>query len=229
MTLHNLAKCLYCGCALLLTGCAQTTDQGARQVTQQETDTPTSTAQDTATQGSYVNVYVMNDSGGGGLPNASLLKVGPEDGIQALMHDLKNRSGTELAETNAGKVIAGVEINVTTGGTTPTVTGSATGTGTATQSPAQDQQQTPTQDIRPELSTSLNAAFAPGGMIDQLAAAVGRGTLSELTKQNQQDLRAAYAQGLQSGDFGAFFEQFSRIFGVEMPAAAPMAPPVDAE
>lgn len=207
----------------LLGGCAQNTESVQRQESEQKQITPTETAQDQATLGTTIRLTWSQTPGGtdstlGG--NDTIVLPGADD----VLVDAVSSTGSSGNDATIGKSKMGfLQINNLTinNGTTqtPTQTGSTTGSATAAQTPTGSQTTSPVQDIKPEISLSLNAAFAPGGMIDQLAAAVGKGSLSDLSKSAQQDLRSAYAKGLQSGNMTEFWQMAAQMFGIgAMPA-----------
>ncbi len=176
----------------LLMGCAQNTEAPIDQFTGQETLTPTTTDQEAATQGSQVYVWVVNAPGRGGLPDTSDLLLGPEDGVKSRIQNLTNQDGTALAGTDAGYAQAGINITITTGGTTPSLTGTTTATASAAQTPSAYPTLTPTQDIKPEASVAVPIGVAmPGGMVDQQATATGKGQTSGTTKTSENELRWA--------------------------------------
>lgn len=217
------------GILLALGGCAQNTETAQTQTPVQETVTPTSTTQDAATQGSqvYQYIYVVNSPTRGDAPNGGQFALASEGGDVASLASATGDDGGQLATAHGRYTQGGISISapITTGGTTPSLTGSATGTGSGTQTPSQSQAVTPTQDIKPEISLSLNAAFAPGGMIDQLAAATGKGGIEGISKENAQDLKAAYAYGLEKGQWEPFGALVKDIFGIEPPPAPTETPP----
>lgn len=216
------------GLALAL-GCAQNTETPQTQVPTQQTETPTATNQDAATQGSqvYQYIYVVNSPTRGDAPNGGEFAIASEKGDVASLASASGAGGGTIDTAHGRYTQGGISISapITTGGTTPTLTGTTTGSATASQTPSQSQTVSPVQDIKPEISLSVNAAFAPGGMIDQLATAVGRGSLSDLSKSNQQDLRAAYAYGLQSGQWAPFWQLAKGVLGIEPPANPSETPP----
>lgn len=207
---------------MLISGCAQNSDQRTRQEQAQRTEqgtavspVTTQTQEQMAPKRQFVQIIQHPESP----------KVLTEDGLKD--GEFPGMGAKTAATDDRSYTIGAITVNITEGGSqTPSLSGAQTGTATGTQTGAQtgtqSATQTPTQDIKPEISLSLNAAFAPGGMIDQLAAAVGKGSLSDLTKENQQDLRAAYIKGAQTGGF----EQFAQLFaGLFPPPAAPTTQP----
>lgn len=209
----------------LLGGCAQNTESLQDQASDQQQVTPTKTAQDQAAVGTTIRLNWSQTPGGtdstlGG--NETVVLPGADG--QDILVDAVTSTGSSGNDATVGKSKMGfLQINNLTinNGTTqtPSQTGSTTGSATAAQTPTGSQTTSPVQDIKPEISLSLNAAFAPGGMIDQLAAAVGKGSLSDLSKTAQQDLRSAYAKGLQSGNMTEFWQMATQMFGIG-PAAA---------
>lgn len=119
------------------------------------------------------------------------------------------------------------DISITEGGSqTPsiggTTTGTSTGSQTADQNPNQSPKQDATQDIKPEIGISVALAFAPGGVIEQMAAALGgKGQLSDLDQQSQADLKSAFLDGIKSNNYAEFLELFKGLFEIPDPAGAP--------
>lgn len=103
------------------------------------------------------------------------------------------------------------DIHVTEGGTTsPSMAGESTGTSTAAQTPTQ----TATQDIKPEIGISIPIGVAmPGGVVDQVSAALGGGgQISDLNQTAQHELRTAFLKGLQSNNMQPFLDLASAVF-----------------
>lgn len=194
------------GCVLSM-GCAQNTETPSRQ----ENVTPTSTAQDTATLGSTINLNIYNTEEGGRMLGRPTSRPAV-DGLRA--------EAGSIESGNAGYIVL-AHVTITTGGTTPNVTGSATGTGTATQNPGVNAR----QDPRTDLTASIPIAVAmPGGMNDQQATATGReGTTSGTAKTSENELR--YAQlNTTAAALGQALEALKAILA-EKTAPAPTSQP----
>lgn len=174
----------------LLSGCGQQTNTPVAQQTDQMAATPVATDQNAASQGSQVNVWLLNTTADGGLPNADAIQL-DASGFASVATDGKSTAADNSSkDAKGGYVISGVTINVTTGDTTPSLTGTATGTGSASQAPAQTVSAYPVQDIRPETSASIPIGVAmPGGMVDQQAIATGKGQTSDTSKTSENELR----------------------------------------
>lgn len=186
------AVCIFAGLMLAGSGCGQKAWNPFAQKSDQAANT--STDQDTATQGSQVYVYVVNAPGKDGLPQPGEFQAGTDDAevaTGATTDGVANEAGgNAVTSAKAGYVQAGLTINITTGGTAPSVTGSATGS--AAQTPTGTATQTPTQHVDPRLSTSIPIAVAqPGSMIDQQATAATEGSTANPTKTSSNDLRYA--------------------------------------
>lgn len=207
---------------VLLTGCGQQTDTPVAQQTDQMAATPVATDQNAASQGSQVNVYLLNTTADGGLPDAGTITV--EAGAQpSIATDSKSSAADNSSkDAKGGYVISGVTINVTTGDTTPSLTGTATGTGSASQSPAQTVSAYPVQDIRPETSASIPIGVAmPGGMVDQQAIATGKGQTSGTEKTSENQL--TYTQ------LRAMHDQIGKLLEQLKPPAIPTTQPAKTE
>ncbi len=175
---------------LFLFGCAQNNEGMVGQTSDQAANT--STDQDTATQGSQVNVYVINAPGKDGPPAPGDFQaatgLGAAITAEAGANVSSDAAGNSTAGAKAGYVQSGLTINVTTGGTTPSVTGSSTGS--AAQTPSQTSTQSPTQYVDPRISASVPIAVAqPGSMIDQQATAATEGSTASPTKTSENELR----------------------------------------
>lgn len=179
------AKNSWVAAALLLVaiGCNQSTVTPVEQGTDQVQQTPTTTDQDAATQGSQVYVYVINAHGARGLPT-------PGGDVAGAIAAAAGGEDESTLRTN-GYWQSGFTINVNTGSTTPSLTGTTTGSATGTASPAQTASAYPIQDIKPETSASVPIGVAmPGGIVDQQATATGKGT-SDVAKSNTNDVKWA--------------------------------------
>lgn len=170
---------------LALMGCGQQ----AAQVQDQPTAQPqtTETRQQAAAQGNiYVTVQNAPDGKGGAVlkPTAGGGEEGDALGDWINAASTSGPGGNTSGGQRATFAMAGTTINVTTGGTSPALTGTATG-GAMTQTPTNAGTQTPTQHIQPETSAAVPIAVAlPGGNNSQQAAATGRGTTSDVSKQD---------------------------------------------
>lgn len=174
-----------------LAGCAQKTETPVGQWTDQTAATPVATDQQAATQGSQVNVWIVNAPGKGALPNPGEVSIGTGESLSKLLESARNEAGgNEVQGVDAGYAQSGITINVTTGGTAPSLTGTATGTGSASQAPSQNVASYPVQDVKPEISASVPMGLAmPGGMVDQQAIATGRGQTEGTGKTSENELR----------------------------------------
>ncbi len=174
----------------LYTGCAQNTEVPVVQETGQDLLSPTSTDQDAATQGSQVNVWVINAPARGSLPVTVPVDLGAEDGISNLVEQVKTAEGADIQGTDAGYAQSAITINVTTGGTTPSQAGTTTATASASQTPSAYPTVSPVQEVRPETSASVPIGIAlPGGMVDQQSVATGRGQTAGTEKTSENELR----------------------------------------
>lgn len=179
------------GVGMGMIGCAQNTETPVGQWTDQTAATPVATDQQAATQGSQVYVWVVNAPGRATMPNPGEVSIGTGESLSKLLASAKNEAGgNEVTGVDAGFAQSGITINVTTGGTAPSLTGTATGTGSATQSPGQSVASYPIQDIKPEITATVPIGLAmPGGMVDQQAVATGRGQTSDTGKTSENELR----------------------------------------
>lgn len=177
--------------ALLSVGCAQNTETPVGQWTDQTAATPVATDQQAATQGSQVNVWIVNAPGKGNLPNPGEVTIGAGDALSKLLDKATNDAGGNAVDgVTAGYAQSAITVNITTGGTTPSLTGTATGTGSASQAPGQSVASYPVQDVRPEITATVPIGVAmPGGMVDQQAVATGRGQTSDTGKTSENELR----------------------------------------
>src|SRR5574337_663024 len=136
------------------TGCSQQTATPLAQ--EQRIETPTKTDQESATQGSSVNIWVMNAPGSGGTPATPLDKLTAGDTeLAKLLSQIDNPDGAagKFQASSAGYTQGGIHITVTTGGTTPTLTGTTTGTSTA--NPAGTQNVSPNQEPRANVTAPI--------------------------------------------------------------------------
>lgn len=171
-------------------GCAQNTETPVDQVSEQQTTTPTTNEQDQATQGSQVNVWVVNAPGTSSMPNPGTVDLGTGSAATKLLDDCENAAGGNAVHgVDAGYAQSGITINVTTGGTTPSATGTATGSASAGQTPSQNVTASPELRARGEVSAAMPIGVAaPGGMVDQQATATGRGATSGTSKTSENEL-----------------------------------------
>lgn len=200
-----------------LGGCGQQTSTPVAQQTDQMAATPVATDQNAASQGSQVNVWLLNTTADGGLPNPDAIKIEAADYASVASEGQSTGTGNASKDAKGGYVISGVTINVTTGDTTPSLTGTATGTGSASQSPAQTVSAYPTQDIRPELTASMPIAVPINGSIaNPQAVTTGRGQTSDtgMTSESQ----AIYTQ------VKAMQDQLGKILEQLKTSATPPAP-----
>jgi len=174
---------------LVFGGCAQSTHTPFAQQPVQDVLTPTSSEQESATQGSTVSIWVLNAPGRAGTPATPQTALG-DGGIAPLLAQIENAEG-KADVAGAGYAQSGIHVTVTTGGTTPTQTGTATGTATATASPVGTQTASPVQDVKPETGVAVPIAVAPGGIVDQAASASGGEGSAQLDKASTNDLRLA--------------------------------------
>lgn len=173
-----------------LSGCGQQTSTPVAQLTDQTAATPVATDQNAASQGSQVNVWLLNTTADGGLPNPDAIKVEAADYASMASEGQSTGTGNSSKDAKGGYVISGVTINVTTGDTTPSLTGTATGTGSASQSPAQNVAAYPVQDIKPEITASMPISVPVNGSIaDTQSLATGRGQTSDTSKTSDNELR----------------------------------------
>jgi len=175
--------------SLMLVGCVADADQKTQQASNQRTETPTTNAQATDTQGFSARFTWHNSD-----PSEAMLDGGPafattqpgdDDGmVDDYKADIASaghrRSKMGYQQTNI--------FTITTGGTAPIVTGSATGTGTGSQTSSQDGKQDQKQDNK--AGVTANLANTPGGVANQSGAAAGAGNASN-TQDNQVDQRIA--------------------------------------
>ncbi len=183
---------LLIGVMFLVVGCAQGTAVPIVQDTGQETITPTTTDQDAATQGSQVNVWVINAPGRGGLSDPAPISLGGDSGISMLVDKVANADGATIEGTDAGYAQSGINITINTGSTTPGQSGTTTATASVAQTPSAYPTVSPIQDIKPETSASVPIGVAlPGGMVDQQAIATGKGQTADTSKTSENDQRWA--------------------------------------
>jgi hypothetical protein len=155
----------------LFIGCAQNTESIAPQASDQQQVTPTVTAQDQMTAGSDVRVFIINAPGNGTLPPNPT----GDDEVDGMLASTDGLAAT-TGKVNSGYAQAGINVNITTGGTTPTATGSATGTSTASQTPSQNQTVAPVQDIKPEVTAAAPITVGlPGSATSGSANVAGSG------------------------------------------------------
>ena len=184
--------------SLLIGGCAQDNDQKVKTDNIQSTPTPVSsdptTEQAAATQGSTINVWLLNTTADHKLPTPSSVTLGEAMYAAHANGAASNGTGNGVTDAKAGYVIAGTTFNITTGGTTPSLTGSSTGSATGapnvglTNNP--NATQNPELRARGEVSAAMPVGVAmPGGMVDQQATATGRGTTTGTTKESANELR----------------------------------------
>lgn len=176
---------------VVFAGCAQNTETPVGQRTDQTAATPVATDQQAATQGSQVNVWIVNAPGKGTLPKPGEVTIGAAESLTKLLDQATNDAGGNAVDgVTAGYAQSAITVNITTGGTTPSLTGTATGTGSASQAPSQNVASYPVQDVRPEISASVPIGLAmPGGMVDQQAIATGRGQTEGTGKTSDNELR----------------------------------------
>lgn len=225
----------FAGAALILMllvtlgGCAQNTEQPNEQTSnqdaaQQSVTVPQTnqTQQSQAPKRQFVQINVHPER----------IFNGDEDGYSdgdenaALAKAVAGGDGKPIDDHRTYAVTVG-DISITEGGAqTPsiggTTTGTSTGSQTASQTPSQTPTQTATQDIKPEIGISVALALAPGGVIDQMVTALGgKGSISDLDKQSQADLKTAMLEGVKSNDYGEFLALFKSLFDVPAPDAVP--------
>lgn len=182
--------------ALVLLGCAQQTEVPISVPSRQEMVTPTTTALDTATQGTDLEFVInQNPPGTGDVPG-----VGADKPIktldQIIAETVQPPDGANMSGALARYRWGDIHFTITTGGTIPTVSGVATGTATGSQVPTVSPTVSPVQDVKPEIGISAALGIAPGGMIDQtLSALGGKGTLTPTTTVTQ-DQRIAELRAL---------------------------------
>lgn len=189
--------------ALLFTGCAQDSDQKVKTDNVQSTPTPVATDQSAATQGSTVNVWVVNAPGKSTLPNTGGIDLGTGDGSSLaglgtcdLENGTNSANANSIATAKAGYQQSGITVNVTTGGTAPSLTGSATGAPNVGLTSNANTTQNPELRARGEVSAAMPIAVAmPGGMNDQQATATGRGTTSGTSKTSENELTYTQFKG----------------------------------
>lgn len=188
---------------LLIGGCAQDSDQRLKADNVQSTPTPVATDQSAATQGSTVNVWVVNAPGKSTLPNTGGLELLPigEPGLSGLgtcdLADADNSAtANSIATAKAGYQQSGITVNITTGGTAPSLTGSATGAPNVGLTSNANTTQNPELRARGEASVAMPVGIAaPGGMVDQQATATGRGTTSGTSKTSENELTYTQLKG----------------------------------
>jgi FlaG/FlaF family flagellin (archaellin) len=171
---------------------------------------PAVTTQDAATQGSQVTVYVQNAPGREGGGPSTVLGGGS---VQAAILEAKNEAGgNDSGKVDATYAQTGITLNITTGGTTPSLTGSAATTGTIT--PTSTLTSSPTQDVRAGVSIPVGFAM-PGGLVEQTVSAMGgEGSTATLSPANKNDLETAYLHGIKSGNMTPFFDLVKELFKV---------------
>lgn len=172
----------------LVSGCGQQAAQVQDQPSIQPQETRTD--QQAAAQGNiYVTVQNAPDGKGGAPVKPTADPAGEGDAISEWINAAASSGpgGNTSGGQRATYAQSGVTVNVTTGGTSPSLTGTATG-GAQTQTPSIAGTQTPTQHIQPETSAAVPIAVAlPGGNNSQQATATGRGTASDIAKQDTID------------------------------------------
>ena len=209
-------------------GCAQNTEAPLNQGADQDTSMPTTSAQDAATQGSQVNVWVINAPGRGALPDPLPVTLGNGE-LSMLINRVKTADGAAIEGTDAGYAQAGINIHINTGSTTPTLTGTTTATASAAQTPSANQTVSPVQDIKPEISAAVPIAVAaPGGMVDQQAVATGKGQTSDTAKQSENELRWSRLEAM-AGRLEQLLPILERVFDVpaepgDVPTTQPAGP-----
>ncbi len=180
-------------------GCAQSTDVPLDQQSAQQSQTNATSADDAATQGSNVHINVINAPGDSRLPNSGDPELGDGTvGFPGLIDGLASgQNTTDLTKSNAGYAQAGINISVTTGGTTPSLGGATAGNATGTQTASATQAANPSQTVTPEFTTAISAPVAlPGGIADGASSAGGSGGTSTLDKQSTNEQRQAFLRQL---------------------------------
>ncbi len=213
----------FAGAALILMllvalgGCGQQTSTPVAQQTDQMAATPVANEQAAASQGSQVNVWLLNTTADGGLPNPDAIKIEADGYASTASEGQSTGTGNASKDAKGGYVISGVTINVTTGDTTPSLTGTATGTGSASQSPAQTVSAYPTQDIRPEITATMPISVPINGSIAETQAlTTGRGQTSDTGKTSDNQLTYTQVKALQ--------DQLGKILEQLKPPTLPPAP-----
>lgn len=207
----------------LLAGCAQDNDQ--RQVQPSVQPQTTSTKQEAAAQAPIYITLMNGNPRGGGVAGAVPIGVN-ENGIADLINEAANSSsnGNGSGGQRATHAMSATTINVTTGGQTQTPTGTATG-GAMALTPSQAATQAPVQHIQPEFTTAIPIAVGPNS--SQQATATGRGTTSDVAKQDQ--LQQAYTDIRAQNDFirSLLAELAKRPTG-GVPSSQPASPQTEA-
>jgi len=180
--------------AAVFGGCSQSTKTPLDQKSAQQSQTNADSADDAATQGSNVNINVINAPGNSRMPNPGADGADTNGGFPGLLDQLASgENTTNLAKSNAGYAQAGINITVSTGSTTPTLGGATSGAATGTQTASGTQTATPTQTTSPQFTTAVPVAVAlPGGFSDSGASAGGSGGTASLEKQSSAEFRQAF-------------------------------------
>lgn len=168
-------------------GCGQQTAVPVDQGSEQQTITPSTTAQEQAAQGSQVYVWVVNGPGKGDLPNPGALDL-KSDADAAIIGNASGANGGEASAVDGRFAQAGFSININTGagpGQTGTTTGTTSGT---SQTPSAAATAYPSQEIKPSISIPVGVAM-PGGSNTQQANAVGEGSSSGTSQVTTNDLK----------------------------------------
>lgn len=183
---------------------------GCEQMTPFWQQTPTTTEQGAATQGSSVTINVQNTTDPSGSTTESM-------GSNGILNDYYASAEPDPTRTNAAYVQHGISIVVTTGGTTPTLSGTTSGSAAQTG--------TPTQDVRPRLSAAIPIAVAPAGIADVSGSAgAGEGAISS-EKTSDNALQWAELTGMEPDRVEAAFEFLNALFGTGPPGTnVPAAP-----
>lgn len=187
--------------ALLVSGCAQNSEQTQDQPSRQRNKT--ATEQDQSTQGFYFPITQTNNNLAGTKPvNRGTTTQPVYDATEVAF---ANAAGSSTIKDPSGTTY-NTQINyIQTGGTAADQAGTTTGGATA-QTPSQNGTQTPTQTVTPETSASVPIGVAlPGGNVSNQATATGRGqtdaTKSDTVNQQYAQLQtrvSALAEAVQA-------------------------------
>ncbi len=220
--------------AMLFGGCAQNTEGRLKTDNTQSTPTPVATDQSAATQGSTVNVWVVNAPGKSTLPNTGGIDLTTNEsaalgglGTCDLTDAANSANANSIATAKAGYQQSGITVNVTTGGTAPSLTGSATGAPNVGLTSNASTTQNPELRARGEVSAAMPIGVAmPGGMVDQQATATGRGQTSGTSKTSENELTYTQLKG-QVDQLAKALETIKQLQAVNpLPPANDTVPPV---
>lgn len=206
---------------LIPAGCAQNNEPELRMPSQQITETPTSTEQSAAVQGTQIYFDISQVPGNtkhGDDPYWAVL-AGGESASQASVDEV-SEGLSHVKSANATFSQAGFHITIQTGGTTPSQTGTTTASASPAQTPTGSQTTTPTQTVTPETGISLPVAVAlPGGVADSTAAASGGAGSANQDKQGNHTATAQILETLR--DQPELARQFLEVLSRQLPPSTP--------